>query len=45
MIKLTENIEKISPEKAWEAAMGQLKLTMDKQTFSTLMGKAELAPG
>ena len=38
---MTENIEKISPEKAWEAAMGQLKLTMDKQTFSTLMGKAE----
>jgi chromosomal replication initiator protein len=32
---------KITPEKAWEAAIGQLKITMDKQTFSTLMGKSE----
>ncbi len=39
---MTEINEIYSPEKAWEAAIVQLKMTMDKQTFTALMGKSEL---
>lgn len=36
-----ENNGKINAEKAWEATLGQLKMSMDRQTFTTLLGTAK----
>ncbi len=36
-----DNDEKINAEKAWEATLGQLKSSLDRQTFSTLLGAAK----
>ena len=33
--------EKVNAEKAWEATLGQLKSSMDRQTFTTLLGTAK----
>ncbi len=32
---------KITAEKAWEAILGQLKVSMDRQTYATLLGTAQ----
>ncbi len=36
-MELMINEQKMNAEKAWEAMAGQLKITMDKQTFATLI--------